>query len=149
MLECIKFEDCKIKTIQIEDERFVSVHDIGIGLGVSFDSLKGIMRHHLPQEYKFSRKEINIDHNYNGSKLFTTILGACRVILGSTHPDQHDIIDFLVEKHNFLQNQAWKAQKTSHVALDNSVQAERGAASQIRIFLWLLVGTFFVLPKFE
>ena len=149
MLECIKFGDYKIKTIHIENERFVSVHDIGIALGLSFDSLKSIMHHHLPQEYKFSRKEINIDHNYDGSKLFTTILGACRVILGSIHPDRHDINDFLVERHNFLQDRALKAQKIRHVALDNSVQAERGAASQIRIFLWLLVGTFFVLPKFE
>ena len=30
MLECIKFGDCKIKTIQIEDEWFVSVRHIGI-----------------------------------------------------------------------------------------------------------------------
>ena len=87
MLEYIKFEDCKIKTIQIEDEWFVSVHHIGIALGVSFDTLKGIVRHHLPQQYKFSRKEINIDDDYDGSKLFTTITGACRATLGSTHPD--------------------------------------------------------------
>ena len=42
MLECIKFGDCKIKTIQIEDEWFVSVRHIGIALGVSSDTLKGI-----------------------------------------------------------------------------------------------------------
>ena len=86
MLECIKFGDCKIKTIQIEDEWFVSVRHIGIALGVSSDTLKGIVCHHLPQQYKFSRKEININDDYDGSKLFITISGACRVILGSTQP---------------------------------------------------------------
>ena len=60
MLEYIKFGDCKIKTIQIEDEWFVSVRHIGIALGVSSDTLKGIVCHHLPQQYKFSRKEIKI-----------------------------------------------------------------------------------------
>ena len=98
MLECIKFGECKIKTIQIEDQWFVSVH-----------------------QYKFSREEINIDDDYDGPKLFTTRHGACRVILGSTHPDRHDVINFLVEIHNYLQDQAWKAQKTRHVALDDSI----------------------------
>ena len=56
MLECIKFVNCKIKTIQIEDKWFVSVRHIGISLGVSSDTLKGIVHHHLPQQYKFSRK---------------------------------------------------------------------------------------------
>ena len=91
----------------------MSVRHIGIALGVGSDTLKGIVRHHLPQQYKFSRKEINIDDSYDGSKLFTTIPGACRVILGSKHPDRHDVIDFLVERHNYLQDQAWKAQKQS------------------------------------
>ena len=121
MLECIKFGDCKIKTIQMEYEWFVSLRHIDIALGVGPDTLKGIVRHHLPQQYKFSRKEINIDDPYDGSKLFTTIPGAWRVILGSTHPDRHDVIDFLVERHNYLQDQAWKAQKTWHVALDDSI----------------------------
>ena len=121
MLECIKFGDCKIKTIQIEDEWFVSVRHIGIALGVDSDTLEGIVRHHLPQQYKFSRKEINIDDSYDGCKLFTTIPAACRVILGSTHPDRRDVIDFLVEKHNYLQDQARKAQKTRHVALDDGI----------------------------
>ena len=40
MLECIKFGDCKIKTIQKEDKWFESVRHIGIALGVSFDILK-------------------------------------------------------------------------------------------------------------
>ena len=53
VLECIKFGDCKIKTIQIEDKWFVSVHHIGIALDVSSDTLKSIVRYHLPQQYKF------------------------------------------------------------------------------------------------
>ena len=51
------------------------MHHIGIVLGVSSDTLKGIVLHHLPQQYKFSRKEINIDVSYDGSKLFTTTTG--------------------------------------------------------------------------
>ena len=125
MLECIKFGDCKIKTIKIEDEWFVSVRHIGIALGVSSDTLKGIVRHHLPQQYKFSRKEINIDDDYDGSKLFTTILGACRVILGSTNLDRNDVIDFLVQRLNYLQDQTWKAQKIRHVALDDSIPTSK------------------------
>ena len=79
MLECIKFWDCKIKTIQLEDEWFVSVRHVGIALGISSNTLTGIVRYHLPQQYKFSKKEINIDDSYDGSRLFTTIAGACRV----------------------------------------------------------------------
>ena len=56
MLECIKFGDCKIKTIQVEEEWFVLVHHIGIALDVGSHTLKGIVRHHLPQQNKFSRK---------------------------------------------------------------------------------------------
>ena len=61
MIGCITFGDCKIKTIQIEDEWSVSVRQIGIALGIGPGTLKGIVRHHLPQQYKFSRKEISID----------------------------------------------------------------------------------------
>ena len=43
------------------------------------------------------------------------------MILGSTHPDWHDVLDFLVERHTYLQVQAWKAQKARHVALDDSI----------------------------
>ena len=69
----------------------------------------------------FSRKEINIDDSYDGSKLFIRIPGACRVILRSTHPDRHDVIDFLIKRDNYIQDQAWTAQKTRHVALDHSI----------------------------
>ena len=48
MLECIKFGDFKIKAILVEDEWFVSVRHIGIVLGVSSDTVKGIVRRHLP-----------------------------------------------------------------------------------------------------
>ena len=68
MLECIKFGDCKIKTIQIEDEWFVSVRHIGIALGVGSDTVIGIVHHHLPRNYKLSRKEINTDDDYDDSK---------------------------------------------------------------------------------
>ena len=47
MLECIKFGDCKIKTIQIENEWFVTVRHIGIALGVSSVTLKGIARNQM------------------------------------------------------------------------------------------------------
>ena len=84
----------------------MSVRYTDIALYLSSNILKRILCHHLPQQYKFSRKEIKIDDLYDGSKLFTTIPGACRVILGSTHPDRSDIIDFLVERHNYLQRPA-------------------------------------------
>ena len=135
MLECIKFGDCKIKTIQIEGKWFLSVRHIGIALGINSDILKGIVHHHLPQQYKISRKEINIDDSYDGSKLFTTIPGTCRVILCSTHPDQHDVIDFLIERHNHLRDQAWKALKTRHVALDDSIPIAKNYRKHIYFFL--------------
>ena len=44
---------------------------------------------------------------YNFSiKNNATITRVCRVILGSTYPDKYDVLDFLVEKHNHLQDQA-------------------------------------------
>ena len=97
----------------------------------SSHTLKGIVRHHLPQQYKFSRKEIDIDDSYDGSKLFTTIPGARRVILGSTHPDRHDVINFFLERHNYLQDQPWKAQKTRHVALDDSIPTAKNHREHI------------------
>ena len=87
----------KIKTIQIEAEWSVSVHHIDIVLGVSSDTLKGIVCNHLGLQYKFSRKEINIDDFYDGSKLFTTIPAACRVILGSTHLIDMTLLIFLLK----------------------------------------------------
>ena len=126
MLECIKFGNCKIKTVKIEDGWFVSVRHIGIALPVSSDTLKGIVRHHLPQQHKFWRKDINIDDDYDGSKLFTTIPGACSIILGSTHTDRHDVIDFLVERHVFYRIRSGNAQKIRHVALDDSCGALLG-----------------------
>ena len=58
----------------------------------------------------FSRKEIGIDISYNGSKLFTTIPGARRVMLGSTHSDRYNVLDFHVERYKHLQDQVLEAQ---------------------------------------
>ena len=63
--------------------------------------------------------------------MFTTIRGACRVILGSTHLDRYDVLDFIVERHNHLQDQAWEAQKTEHVALENSVTVAKNYREHI------------------
>ena len=63
MLECIKFGDCKIKAIQIEGEWFVFVRHIGIALGVGSNTLKGIVRHHLPK--KLILMIIMMDLNYS------------------------------------------------------------------------------------
>ena len=57
---------------------------IGNALGVSSDTLKDIVRHYMSQQCTFSRKEINIDVSYDGSKLFTIIPEVCRIILGNT-----------------------------------------------------------------
>ena len=51
MLECIKFGDCKVKTLEIGNEWFVVVWYIGIALGVCSDTLKCIVHSHLPQQY--------------------------------------------------------------------------------------------------
>ena len=47
MLKCIKFGDCKIKTIQTENEWFVTVRHIGIALGVGSVTLKDIVRNQM------------------------------------------------------------------------------------------------------
>ena len=131
MLEPIKFGDWKIKTIQIEDEWFVSVRHIGIALGMRSDTLKGIVRHHLPQQYKFSRREINIDDPYYDSKLFTTMSGSCTVILGSKCRDWLDVINCLVERHNYTQDHNWEAQKARHVILDDCIPTAKNYQKHI------------------
>ena len=131
MLEYIKFVDHKVKAIKIRSDWFVSAHHISNALGVSSDTLKGIVRHYMSQQYKFSRKEINIDKSYNSSKLFTTIPEVCRIILCSTHPDRYDPLDFLVEKQNHVQDQVREAQKTEHVALDNNIPAAKNYREHI------------------
>ena len=35
----------------------------------------------------------------------------------SAHPDRHEIFDFVVKKHSYLQDQIWEAQKTDHMTL--------------------------------
>ena len=61
------------------------------------------------------------------AKLFTTAPGACRVILGSADPDRYDILDFLLERHNHLRDQASETEKTEHVALDNSITVAKNS----------------------
>ena len=109
----------------------VAEHLIGIALGVSSNNLKGIVRHHLPQQYKFSRKKISIDVFHDGSKLSTTIPGACRAILASTNPDKYYVIVFLVERHNHFQDQSWEVQKREYVALDDSIPVARKCQEHI------------------
>ena len=84
---------------------------IYVALSVSSDTLKGIVRNHLPQQYQFSRKEIGIDSpceligidsSCDCFKLFTTIPKACRFILRSAHHEKYDVLDFLVERQNHL-----------------------------------------------
>ena len=58
------------------------------------------------------------------AKLFTTAPGACRVILGSADPDRYDILDFLLERHNHLRDQA---SETEHVALDDSITVAKNS----------------------
>ena len=85
---------------------------ISIALDVSSNTLKRIVRIHLPQQYKFSRNEVGIDISYNGSKFSTTMPWASKVKLDSTYPaDRYDVTNFLVERHNHLQNQTWESQK--------------------------------------
>ena len=86
---------------------------------------------YLRQQYKFSRKKIGSDISYDASKLFITIPGACRVMLGSTHSDRYDVLDFLVESHNHLQDQAQEAQKTEYVALDHSIPVAKNYREHI------------------
>ena len=105
MLQCIKFGVCKVKTLSRGSEWSVGVRHIGIALGVNSETLKGIVRNHLPQLIYHSFPEKNW---YNGSKLFIIIPGVCPVILGSTHPKNWDVLDFLVKSQNHLQDQAWE-----------------------------------------
>ena len=121
MLECIKFGDDKVKTIQIGNKWFVAVRDILIVSGASPDTLKGIVHNNLPHQYKCSIKEIGISGSYYGSKYFTVIPRTCRLILVLIYCDKYGVLDFLVERHKHLQDQVWEAQKTEHVALDDSI----------------------------
>ena len=66
----------------------------------------GIIINHIPHQGKFSRKETGIDSSYDGSKLFTTIPGPCKVSLGLTDSDILGVLDHFVERHIHLQDQA-------------------------------------------
>ena len=41
------------------------------------------------------------------------------------------LLIFFVKKHNYLQDQAWKAQKTRHVALDDSIPTTKNYQKHI------------------
>ena len=84
---------------------------MGIALGISSSAFKGIIRHHLSQQCMFSRKETGIDSSYDSSKLFTTIPGTYRVILGSAHPDRHDVLVFLLKDIIIYKTQHGKCKK--------------------------------------
>ena len=72
MLECVKFGDYKIKTIQIEGEWFVSVRHISIALSVDSDTLKGIVCHQFtPPNIKFQENKL----------ILTTIMTALNYLL--------------------------------------------------------------------
>ena len=117
MLESITFWDCRKRTTQTRNEWLVPLHHIGIALGVGSDILKSIIRYHLPQQYKFLRKQIGIDLFYDGSKFFTTLSEVCRVMVGSKNPDKYDFLDFLVDRHNNIQEQAGQRRKKSTLHL--------------------------------
>ena len=131
MLECIKFGDDKVKTIQIGNKWFVAVRDILIVSSASPDTLKGIVHNNLPHQYKCSIKEIGISGSYYGSKYFTVIPTTCRLILVLIHCDKYGVLDFLVERHKHLQDQAWEAQKTEHVVLDDSIATAKNYREHI------------------
>lgn len=97
------------------------VRDILIASGASPDTLKGIVHNNLPHQYKCSITEIGISGSYYGYKYFTVIPTTCRLILVLIHCDKYGVLDFLVERHKHLQDQAWEAQKTEHVVLDDSI----------------------------
>ena len=60
-----------------------------------------------------------------------TLMMALNYLLQYLVPDPHEVIEFLVERHNYLQDQAWKAQKTSRVALDDSISIARNYREHI------------------
>ena len=88
MLECIKFGGKKIRTIQIRD---VSVKKIGEAFEMTQANFKALVQNHLPEHLRLSQSYIGLDISYERSKVFTTISGACRLILASKHPDRFDV----------------------------------------------------------
>ena len=86
MLECTKFGDCKIKTIQIEDEWFESVRHIGIALGIRY--IKGDNVIIYLRNINFKEKKL----------ILTTIMMAISYLLqylvhAGSYKVQHILID--------------------------------------------------------
>ena len=127
MLECIKFGEKKIKTIQIRDDCFVSVKKIGEALEMPCANFKALVQNHLPKHLCLSRTFIGLDISYERSKTFTTIAGACRLILASKHPDRFEVLEFLLDRHGQLQDDLWRVTKVEPPTLDDSVpEGKRG-----------------------
>ena len=61
-----------------------------------------------------------------------------RVKLGLTHPDRYEVLDFLVERHNHLQDQVWKSQKTKNGALNNTIPVAKNYREQIYFVYFVL-----------
>ena len=61
VLEYIRFTDCKVRTIHTGNESFASLRQMFIALGVNSNTLKGIVRNHSTQQYKFWRKGLGTD----------------------------------------------------------------------------------------
>ena len=121
MLECIKFGEQKIRTIQVGDDCFVSIKKIGEALDMTHTNFKALVQNHLPEHLRMSRSYIGLDISYERSKIFTTIAGACRLILASKHPDRFEVLDFLLDRHDQLQDELWKVTKVEPPTLDDSV----------------------------
>ena len=121
MLECIKFGGKKVRTIQIGDDCFVSVKKIGEALEMKRTNFKALVQNHLPEHLRLSRSYIGLDISYERSKVFTTIAGACRLILASKHPDRFEVLEFLLNRHDQLQDKLWKLTKVEPPTLDDSV----------------------------
>ena len=127
MLECLKFGNNNVPTIQVGDNIYVAVKDIGLALGVDKNTLNAIVRNHLPKELKLNKKDIDLDIAFHRFKLFTTITGACRVILGSTHPNKFEVIDYILQRHDDLEDKVLILEgktKKEATPIDNDIPQE-------------------------
>ena len=53
--------------------------------------------------------------------MFISIPWPSRVILVSTYSDRYDVLDFLVEQYNYLQDQSRELQRKTHVGLEDNI----------------------------
>ena len=99
----------------------MSVKKIGEAVEMTRANFKAHVQNHLPEHYRLSRSCIGLDISYERSKVFTIIAGACRLILTSKHPDRFDVLEFLLDRHDHLQNKLWKLTKVEPPTLDDRV----------------------------